>query len=179
MKQLIKKYLFLFGIAGLIIVLDQITKAIVRSNLSFTDMWSPWEWLVPYARVVHWRNTGAAFGIFQSGGTIFAVLAVIVAGIIIFYYPQVPHEDKVARIALAMQLGGALGNLSDRLTIGYVTDFLSFGNFPVFNVADMSITCGVAVLLLGMWVSERKAHKKAKSEKQDTLPVEAKETIES
>jgi len=102
LRQLIKKYLSLFGITGLIITLDQITKAIVRSNLSFTD------------------------GIFQSGGTIFAVLAVIVAGIIIFYYPQVPQEDKIARIALAMQLGGALGNLIDRLTIGYVTDFLSF-----------------------------------------------------
>ena len=179
MRQLIKKYLSLFGITGLIITLDQITKAIVRSNLSFTDMWSPWEWLAPYVRVVHWPNTGAAVGIFQSGGTIFAVLAVIVAGIIIFYYPQVPQEDKIARIALAMQLGGALGNLIDRLTIGYVTDFLSFGDFPVFNVADMSITCGVAVLLLGMWVNERKMHKKAKSEKQNTLPVEDKKTIES
>ncbi|MFH1446753.1 MAG: signal peptidase II [Chloroflexota bacterium] len=178
MRQLIKKYLLLFGIAGLIITLDQITKNIVRSNLTINEMWSPWEWLAPYARVVHWRNTGAAFGIFQSGGTIFAVLAVIVTGIIIFYYPQLPQEDKVARIALAMQLGGALGNLIDRLTIGYVTDFFSFGNFPVFNVADMCITCGTAVLLLGMWVSERKAHKKAKGERQDTLPVEDKKTIE-
>ena len=59
------------------------------------------------------------------------------------------------RLALSMQLGGALGNLIDRLTIGHVTDFISVGNFPVFNVADASITIGAALLFLSVWIRER------------------------
>ena len=64
---------------------------------------------------------------------------------------------------MSMQLGGAIGNLSDRLTIGHVTDFISVGTFPVFNVADASISVGAAVLFIGVWMMER-AEKKAKEE---------------
>jgi signal peptidase II len=63
-----------------------------------------------------------------------------------------------------MQLGGAVGNLIDRLTIGYVVDFVSVGQFPVFNVADSSITVGVAILLVGMWLQERQEKKQALAE---------------
>ena len=116
----------------------------------------PLEWLAPFARFVHWKNTGAAFGLFQSASTILAIMAIVIAIAIIFYFPQIPSKDTLSRIALAMQLGGAVGNLIDRLTIGHVTDFISVGNFPVFNVADSSITIGVVVLLLGFWLQDRK-----------------------
>jgi signal peptidase II len=116
----------------------------------------PWDWLAPYARIVYWHNSGAAFGLGQNLSTIFAVLAVIVGGAIIIYYPQIPIKDWPLRIALAMQFGGAMGNLIDRLTIGFVTDFISVGNFPVFNVADSSVTVGVAVLIIGMWIQDRR-----------------------
>ncbi len=66
MKKYLESYAFLFTIAGLIISLDQWTKCLVRSSLGFQETWSPWEWLAPYARIVHWRNTGAVFGIFQN-----------------------------------------------------------------------------------------------------------------
>ena len=156
MKKLLKDFLFLFTIAGLIIFLDQFTKNIVRSNLAVGETWMPIEWLAPFARFVHWKNTGAAFGLFQSASTILAILAIVIAIAIIFYFPQIPSKDTLSRIALAMQLGGAVGNLIDRLTIGHVTDFISIGNFAVFNVADASITVGVCVLLFVLWKEEKK-----------------------
>ena len=162
MKQTTRKYLLLFSIAGLIIITDQITKAIVRANLVYGEAWMPWTWLAPFARILHVKNIGAAFGLFQSGGTVLGVLAFVVAMVIIYYFPQIPNNEKLLQVALSMQLGGAVGNLIDRLTIGHVTDFISVGTFPVFNVADANITVGVGVLLLGMWISERKALKAAR-----------------
>jgi signal peptidase II len=146
----------LLGISGAIIALDQWTKYLVRSNLLYGETWSPWEWLAPIARIVHWNNTGAAFGIFPAGGVIFTIVAIVVSAAILYYYPQVPREQIGVRIALPMQLGGALGNLIDRLTIGTVTDFVSIGPVPVFNVADACITVGVAVLIVVMWIDERR-----------------------
>jgi len=121
------------------------------------EIWMPLEWLRPYARIVHWQNTGAAFGMVQSGGLFFTIIGIIVAGVIIYYFPQVPANDFFLRLALGMQLGGALGNLTDRFVQGHVTDFISVGRFPVFNVAGSCLTVGAGVLLLGIWLEERKA----------------------
>ena len=156
MKKFILNYLPLILPASLVIALDQWTKALVRSHLALEQMWMPLHWLAPYARIVHWKNTGAAFGMLQQFGGVFAVLAVIVAIVIIIYYPQVPAKDWYLRLAMGLQLGGALGNLIDRIRVGWVTDFISVGNFAVFNVADASISVGVAVLIVGMLVKEWK-----------------------
>jgi signal peptidase II len=174
-KNLIGKYVFLFAIAGVIIALDQWTKNLVRTNLVLGDTWLPeaLAWLSPYARIVHWYNTGAAFGMFQNGSTVFAVLAVIVVSAIIYYFPRVEAHDWTLRIAMSMQLAGAIGNLIDRLTqAGKVTDFISVGTFPVFNVADASISVGTAVLLLGVYIQERAAQKKAIREEMLSEKVE-------
>lgn len=157
----IKKYFLLVGIASVIIILDQVTKSLVRANITFGASWSPWEWLMPYAQIVHWSNTGASFGMFQGFGMVFTILSLIVAAVIVYYYPRVPVEEWPLRIAMGMQLGGALGNLIDRVTRGEVTDFISVGNFAVFNIADASISVGVAVLLIGMWWKEKADSKKA------------------
>jgi signal peptidase II len=137
----------------------------VRANIALGDRWLPasLEWLSPYARIVHWYNTGAAFGLFKEGSMVFTVLAFIVIGLILYYYPQVEKADWSLRLAMSMQLGGAIGNLTDRLAIGHVTDFISIGTFPVFNVADASISVGAVVLLLGIWVLERNEKKKKDS----------------
>lgn len=169
----ISKYSLLVGIAAVIIILDQWTKSLVRNHLALGDAWAPWEWLMPYARIVHWNNTGVAFGMFQGYGIIFTILALIVAAVIVYYYPRVPTEEWPLRIAMGMQLGGALGNLIDRVTNnGQVTDFISVGNFAVFNIADASISVGVAVLLIGMWWKDRSDAKKA------ALDLENKTTVE-
>jgi signal peptidase II len=163
----------LLGISGTIVALDQWTKYLVRSNLLYGETWSPWEWLAPIARIVHWNNTGAAFGIFPAGGVIFTVVAIVVSAAILYYYPQVPREQIGVRIALPMQLGGALGNLIDRLSIGTVTDFVSIGPIPVFNVADACITVGVAVLIVVMWIDERQRRREDAAQEDDEKLEEA------
>ena len=156
MKKNFKNYWLLFSVASVIVIVDQISKSFVRNTIPFGGRWMPIEWLAPYFRFVNWENTGAAFGMFENGGTIFSILAVIVTIFIIVYYPQIPKKETLMRIALAMQLGGALGNLIDRILFGPVTDFISVGNFAVFNVADASITVGTALLILALWIDERK-----------------------
>jgi signal peptidase II len=159
----LRDYLTLFAIGGAIIILDQITKTLVRINLALGETWSPWEWLEPYARIVNWKNTGAAFGMLPSLGDFITILAIVVAIAIVYYFPQVPREDWTMRLAMGLEFGGAVGNLFDRLTIGWVTDFVSIWRFPVFNVADLSITLGVIVLLLGVWSQERQKDSLAES----------------
>ncbi len=166
MKKIIKQYWLLILIAGGILVLDQVTKAIVRANIPFGGRWMPLDWLAPYFRFVHWENTGAAFGLFQQGGVVFAILAVAVSVFIVSYYPQVPEDATLMRISLAMQLGGALGNFIDRIVFGPVTDFISVLGFPVFNIADSAITVGVGLLILGLWLSEQHENLDEEAEKQ-------------
>lgn len=91
---------------------------------------------------------------------IFAAFAFIVIGAIVYYFPQVEKHDWSLRLAMSMQLAGAAGNLIDRLLHdGRVTDFISVGTFPVFNVADASISVGTVILLLGVYLQERAAKK--------------------
>ncbi len=156
MKQL-RNYAFLFGVAGLVIALDQLTKSLVRQNLPLGGTWVPdgWEWVFEYARIINWHNTGAAFGTFQGHSWVFTILAFVVAGLIIYFYPQVEEAEWWLKLTMGMQLGGALGNVVDRILFdGRVTDFISVGEFPVFNVADASITVGVIILLAGVWIKE-------------------------
>lgn len=155
LKRYLRDYASLLAIAFTIVTFDQWTKMLVRTNLAFGDMWSPWPWLTPYLRIVHWKNTGAAFGMLPGLGDVFTVLAVIVAVAILYYYPRIPREDWYLRLAMALQFSGALGNFIDRLLLGSVTDFVSIGPFPVFNVADACITMGTVILIAGMWYKER------------------------
>jgi signal peptidase II len=104
--------------------------------------------------VINWEH-GAAFGMLPSAGLIFSIVALAVSAAIIYYFPRVPENQAAVRVALALQLGGAVGNLIDRVLFGPVTDFISLGAFPVFNVADASISVGVALLLAAMWVQGR------------------------
>lgn len=160
-------YLRLFGVAGAVIVLDQWTKELVRNNIAPEQMWLPDNllWMMPYARIIHWHNSGAAFGSFQGMSWVFTILAFGVAGMIVYYYPRVDSADWWLKLAMGMQMGGALGNVVDRLfQNGEVTDFISIGTFPVFNVADSSISVGVAILLVGMWFKDRAERKRLEAD---------------
>lgn len=154
-----REYAVLFGVSGAVVALDQWTKWMVRTHLPFQGTWLPhWlSWLTPYARIVHWNNSGAAFGSFQNGNAVFTFLAIVVIAAILYYYPRVEESDWTLRLAMGLQMGGALGNLLDRLRMSRVTDFISIGSFPVFNIADSAISVGVVVLLLGVWLRERSA----------------------
>lgn len=150
-------FIFLFSIGGGIIGIDQWTKALVRANIPLGTDWLPdgLGWLLPYVRIRHWYNTGAAFGIFQNGNLVFTILAIIVILLLIYYFPRTDRSDWWLRVAMSLQFAGAAGNLIDRLIFTHVTDFISVGNFAIFNVADSSISVGVAVLLIGVWLKER------------------------
>lgn len=152
----VRDTMILLGFSGLVVAVDQWTKYLVRSRLSLGETWAPWPWLEPYARVIHWNNTGAAFGLLPSASLIFTGVAILVCIAVLFYFPRVPTAQWPLRAALVLQFAGALGNLIDRLMLGTVTDFVSLGTFPVFNVADASISIGVAVLVAGMWLEERR-----------------------
>jgi len=169
----LKDYAFLFSITGLILAFDQWTKYLVRANVPFGGQWAPWDWLMPYARIVHWQNTGAAFGILQQFGGVFGFLAIVVSIGIVIYFPRVPAHEWWLRLAMAMQCGGALGNLIDRLARGYVTDFISVGNFAVFNVADSCISVGTAVLVVGMWWTERALQREKEAQGQSVEAEQA------
>jgi signal peptidase II len=156
LKQFFNRYGLLLGITSIILFIDQVSKAVVRERIPFGDSWMPLTWLAPYFRFVHWENTGAAFGMFQNGGAIFGILAVIVSTLLVVYYAQIPKEETLMRIAMSMQMAGAVGNLIDRIMFGPVTDFISVGTFPVFNIADSSITIGTGLLILGLLQHEQK-----------------------
>jgi signal peptidase II len=123
-------------------------------------------------RFTHTANSGAVFGLFQGTGMFFAVLAVIVAGAIIYFNVTLPGGQWLLRLALGLQLGGALGNLVDRLRQGHVTDFIDIGPWYIFNVADMAIVGGVILFGIVLIRDERQARKVALS---DLQPVDSQE----
>ena len=137
----------LFAIAGLVLILDILSKEIIRNNLPLYTYWAPFPALEQFFRFTHKSNTGVAFGLFQNANLLFAIFASIVSIGIIFFNQKLEPGNALLRIALGLQLGGALGNLIDRILFGSVTDFLDFGPWPVFNVADTAVVAGV--LLMG------------------------------
>jgi signal peptidase II len=139
----VRRDLPFFGLALAVFIFDLITKSIVRANLAIGESWPDEGWLVKFTHVT---NSGAAFGILQGQGLFLVVTAVIAIGAIVFYYMYPPLEHGLLRLALGLQLGGATGNLLDRLRFGEVTDFVDFPRYPEFNVADSSIVIGLVVI---------------------------------
>ena len=133
---------------AVVVALDQATKAIVRANVEMGDR----DGVFPGVEIVHVRNEGVAFSRFSSGGTIVTVIVAAALVALLAYF--VTHLDKpLVWLPTGMLLGGALGNIIDRVRDGAVTDFIKLPAWPAFNVADVSITFGVLVLL---YVTERK-----------------------
>lgn len=144
---------FAFWAAALLVVgADQATKGIVRGSLERGESWPDADWPL---KIRHITNSGAAFGILQDQTAFLIVMAVIGLGAIYLYYRNPPFEHWLSAVAIGMMLGGALGNLIDRVRMGHVTDFIDPDRYPAFNVADSSIFVGVSVLILGYLWSEQ------------------------
>jgi signal peptidase II len=133
-----------FLVALTVFALDLATKAFIRGSLELGEAWPNEDWLV---KIKHVTNNGAAFGMLQGQGVFLTVTAVLAIGAIAFYYLFPPFESGLLRAALGLELGGAAGNLLDRIRFGEVTDFIQFPHYPAFNVADSSITIGLAVII--------------------------------
>jgi signal peptidase II len=143
-------------IAGLVLILDQITKAVIVKLFAYG---SEREVVDGVFRLVHTRNRGVAFGLLGSSGSVVQiVLLALVSGIVAFIIWQLARggSDGLAGIGLSLVLGGALGNLVDRVLRGEVVDFLDFylrwsgseHHFPAFNVADSAISVGAGIVIL-------------------------------
>lgn len=152
--QGVYSFVLLLIVAALVLSLDQITKWWVLVSLPEGEWWSPLPGLWRVFRITHTVNSGAAFGIFPNQGNFFIVIAVVVALAIILYYRYLPSGEWLVRLSLGLQLGGAIGNLLDRIRFGHVVDFVDIGFWPIFNVADASIVTGVSILAYCLWREE-------------------------
>ena len=133
-------------VAAVIIALDQLMKWVIRETVDRGDS-HPLIWPL---EIVHFTNTGAAFGMLQGAGPLLVLTSVVgMAAIVVFLFnPSFAHP--LMRLGLAFMLGGAVGNLIDRVKDGEVVDFIKVPNFPAFNVADSAITIGVLLLIWTM-----------------------------
>jgi signal peptidase II len=143
------------AIATLVIAADQASKAWIVQNLGPETMTRSVPVIGDTARIVYSHNTGVAFSLLQGMPQLltFTSLA-IVAGAIYFYATQLPNRRPTVQVILGLILGGAFGNLIDRVRLGYVVDFIQVGWFPVFNLADSAITVGAALLMLQFLLAE-------------------------
>jgi signal peptidase II len=128
----------------------------VRTWLERGESWPSEDWPV---RIKHVTNSGAAFGILQDQTVFLVVMAFIGLGAIYVYYRNPPFNHWSATLGIGMMLGGAAGNLIDRVRVGRVTDFIDFPNFPSFNVADSAINVGVAIVIIGYLVFGERENK--------------------
>lgn len=152
------------------LVLDQIAKQVIRMTMYVGQSINV---VGDFARLTYVENRGMAFGIQIGNGTLFTVLSIIASiGIGIYLYFQ-RNEDKGITISLSLILGGAIGNLIDRILFGRVVDFMDIGisntRWPVFNVADSAVVIGMFILIITTYLSERSSSKKVLTESGDGI----------
>ncbi len=134
------------AVVVLVVVVDRITKHAVVSSIAVGDV----NKFLPGVKLVHVRNSGVAFGFFSGGGVLVLVLTLAALSALVVYFVLRPQRPLLW-LPTGLLVGGALGNLIDRLSHGSVTDFIKLPFWPAFNVSDMAITFGVLALL---WVLE-------------------------
>jgi signal peptidase II len=161
----------LVGLTLFLITVDQVSKWLVRQNLAVGEAWAPIPALSKIFTFTHVRNTGVSFGQMPGWGWVFMLVNIVVLVAIVIYYPRIPPGQWQLRLASALIMAGALGNVIDRLrtTIlaaqdtgslwtalpkAYVTDFIDFKIWPVWNVADMCVVAGVAIVAWVLWRAE-------------------------
>lgn len=127
-----------------VIALDQVSKAYLQANMA-PGASVP---VIPGVfHITYVLNPGAAFGILEHQRWFFVAVALLLVAVIAYLYPRIPAGYGLLRLGIALQTGGAAGNAIDRLKTGYVVDFFDFRVWPVFNVADMAIVGGVALIV--------------------------------
>jgi signal peptidase II len=129
-------------VAGAAVVADQIAKAIVRSEISRFEEHE----LVLSIKLINTRNTGVAFSMFSGGGPLVVLVALVALGALLAFFLTHLHR-RLVWLPTGLLLGGAAGNLIDRIRLGAVTDFIKFPHWPAFNVADICVTFGVLSLI--------------------------------
>ena len=159
MNVLVRRWLRLLIVVGLVLAIDQITKRIVVNDLMLGETRHLVPFLSPFFQIIRSHNTGASFGLLPNAGDVFAIVAVIVVLVLLYMYPRIPDNKVLAWLATGLIIGGALGNVLDRLSYGYVVDFINY-QIPgvisnVSNLADHAIVLGVILFFISSWRDER------------------------
>lgn len=136
--------MLLIIIAAIIVIIDQLTKFLVTTNMAEGVGIPIIEGVFHLTFIL---NPGAAFGILESSRWFFVATAVLVLAVFFYYRRALMREPKPVQLGVALFAGGALGNLIDRIRIGLVIDFFDFRVWPIFNVADIAICVGVGLIL--------------------------------
>ena len=149
---------WLVAIAALIVVLDQVTKWWLTSatGLGASRLRIPLG--APWLALEYSENRGVAFGLFAGAAPLVALLAIAIVVVVLVQYLREVRPAIWQTVAVAAVAGGAVGNLMDRIRVGYVVDFISIGPWPNFNVADSAITLGVLLLAWGWWKTGNDGH---------------------
>jgi signal peptidase II len=145
------QWVALLAIAGAAFLADQITKQVVGRTLAVgesTDIAGPFS-------LHHVQNSGIAFGLFASRTTIVIAITAVAVAWMVWFFARSGRRHPVLPVALGLVLGGSIANLSDRVRLGHVTDFLDLEAWPAFNLADMFIVVGVAVLFVALVLADR------------------------
>ena len=154
------KYVLLFFVSGVLIVIDQYTKLMVSLHIPLNYSVKVVE---DFFNLTHIRNSGVAFGLFASQQSeykalMFITISTIAIIAILVIFHQTPKEKKMVQTGLILIFSGAIGNLIDRVLHGEVIDFVDFfinrHHFPAFNIADSCITVGVAMMVIDLFVGE-------------------------
>ncbi|MBI2659343.1 signal peptidase II [Candidatus Woesearchaeota archaeon] len=143
-----KKNVFVFSIALLIVILDQLAKFLIKQSFQLNQS-------IPIIKNVfhltYITNTGSAFGLFKGLNLFFMLFSAMVIVVIFYYMKKIKENEKTMKLAAGLLLGGTIGNLIDRLLYGAVTDFIDFRIWPVFNIADSAVTISVVLLIILLW----------------------------
>ena len=149
--------LVLVGTAVVVYALDQLSKAAVVANLRLGESVDV---LGDLVRIWHARNTGAAFSLLPGAFWLFVPVTILALVMITYFHREFRNRGPWIHIVLGVILGGSLGNLTDRLRLGYVVDFVSVGigdrRFPTFNVADSAVVVGIGLLVLYLTLADRR-----------------------
>ncbi|MDW0109295.1 signal peptidase II [Sporosarcina aquimarina] len=151
-----------YGIAALVIIIDQLTKWLVVTNMEVRERIPL---IDPYLSLLSHRNRGAAWGMLEGQMWLFAIVTIVVVGGIVYYFQKEGKNNPLFAWSLMLLLGGAVGNFIDRMVRGEVVDFVSVlvpvinYDFPIFNVADASLTAGVILVIIYLFLDEKKNKK--------------------
>ena len=138
-------------IVGAVFIFDQISKEFIRLWMPLGDSWPS----TGFLRIVHGTNTGSAFGLFAGFTNLLILASILGIAAVLYYFYRQGNNAIALRISLGLIVGGALGNLFDRVVFGKVVDFISVGWWPSFNIADSAISVGMFLLIFPMIFGER------------------------
>lgn len=146
-------------IAVIVLIIDQLTKLVITGNMV---LYEDIPVISGFFHITYVRNTGMAWSLLSGKQFFLSIMAAIAIGVMV-YYLMYKKPDKLTIVALGLMIGGAAGNLIDRLVLNYVRDFLNFYifgyDFPVFNIADCALCIGVGLLILASLLEDKKERK--------------------